>query len=345
VPDRRGRQSALAWLTAGAVIEGMPAERNQNHFYNAFTKRGPAPDWITAKDNELDLAKFWGELEKAVTSPSVAERDEHLATALLAAGGMLHVLEDMGAPARVRGDEDEFDLQLGAGMGDRGSRFERLAALLYGRLGVPDPLPAIRQKHARDFLVGLADWTATHFYSSGTLPARVQLPLHPGPVLPLVRAAERLPAPQPVREPDIAAGRGVVRDAAGVCLADYAVEDERLRFFISDDCAAAQLATLLPEVGGYSVGFLEWLFRGSLAVATLEGTVAVTVPQGEVGLGAGQVTLLGEDKNGRREVIGQAAWSANLSLPAKPGFARYFAVFKGTDEAGEPVVAVGSGAP
>jgi hypothetical protein len=345
VPDRRGRQSALAWLTAGAVVEGMPAERNRNHLWDAAGKRGPAPDWLIAKDNELSLLRFWSDLERAVTAPTPAEREEHLATALLAAGAMLHVLEDMGVPARVRADDDEFDLPLGAGLGDKGSRFERLATLLDGRLGVPEALPAIKHKHARDFYVGLAEWTATHFYSSGTLPSRIQLPLHPGPLLPLVLAAQRLPLPRPGRELDLQGGRGVARDAAGVCLADYAAEDGWLRFSISDDCAASQLATILPEVGGYAVGLLGWLFRGSLVVAPQDGSILVTVAQGELQLGAGQVTVLGEDKAGRREVIGTAAWSSNVTIPSRPGFVRMYAVFKGTDEDGEAVVAVGSGAP
>src|SRR5262249_26809667 len=42
VPDRAGRQSALGWLLAGAVVEGMPAAREQNHFYDPTSKRGLA---------------------------------------------------------------------------------------------------------------------------------------------------------------------------------------------------------------------------------------------------------------------------------------------------------------
>src|SRR5699024_6527346 len=89
VPDRRGRQSALAWLVAGSVVEGIPGDRDRNHFYDPVRKKGlsgggaslfgrmrgegevpsgmPAPDWIVSKDNDMGLARFWLELEQSAT--------------------------------------------------------------------------------------------------------------------------------------------------------------------------------------------------------------------------------------------------------------------------------------
>src|SRR5262249_52485767 len=40
VPDARGRQSALAGLLAGSVLEDLPATRARNHFYDPMHKTG-----------------------------------------------------------------------------------------------------------------------------------------------------------------------------------------------------------------------------------------------------------------------------------------------------------------
>jgi hypothetical protein len=382
VPDKAGRQSALAWLLAGAVVEGIPAVREENHFYDPLAKRGlpgkegaslgvilqsgvisvgghgvPAPDWIVAKDNELGLPRFWLELERSVTAPGPGERDEHLVLAFLCAGAMMHVLEDMGEPARVRGDLDEFLLPLGGGPRDRGSRFERLAALLYGRLGVPAPGKIVERKHARDFFtaadhLGLADVTSAGYYSSGTLPADVILPAspRPGAVPELVARASKLPSPRPERELDLTATPGpgpyghVLRTAGGVCLANYRVEDSTLRFNLSDDCAAEQIRALLPEIGSYATGLLEHLFRGALTVVVNQGSIDVSVPSSALQLGAGQLTFVAEDANGRRNPIGTGELhdgAARMAAPA--GATRVFVIFRGVDVNGEPLVAVGSG--
>jgi hypothetical protein len=380
VPDRAGRQSALAWLLAGAVIEGLPAAREQNHFYDPLARHGltggsgaslglllqagvtqvggagaAAPDWILAKDNDLGLEHFNLELARAVVSPSPDEREEHLASALVCAGAMLHVLEDVGEPARVRGDLDELTLPLGGGAGDRGSRAERLAALLYGRLGVPAPDAVTHRPHLRDYFtaddkLGLADLVNASYYSSGTLPAPVQVPSRPraGEVTELVARASRYPAPRPAQELDLTAASAgpdghILRGPGGVCLANYRVEGDRLTFAISDECAASQLGQLLPRIGGYAAGFLEHLFRGALVVAVQEGTARVSVASGDPQLGPGPVVFVGEDEAGRRRPLGTVPLRdgrAELAVPA--GVVMVYALWSGTDASGEQLVAVGS---
>lgn len=380
VPDKAGRQSALAWLLAGAVVEGIPSTREENHFYDPIAKRGlagksgasfgviiqsgvtsvgehglAAPDWIVAKDNELGLPRFWLELERSVSAPGPAERDEHMVLALLCAGAMMHVLEDMGEPARVRGDLDEFLLPLGGGPKDRGSRFERLAALLFGRLGVPAPGKVVERKNLRDFFtaadgMGLADVANAGFYSSGTVPGEVAIPVspRPGAVPELVARASHFASPRPTRELDVTPGGGpyghVLRSATGVCLANYRVEDDALRFTISDDCAAEQMRALLPEIGSYATGLLEHLFRGALTVVVTGNAVDISVPSSALQLGAGQLSIIAEDASGRRTPAGTGALrdgSARMPVPA--GATRIFVVFRGVDANGEPLVAVGSG--
>src|SRR5688572_6097517 len=98
-----------------------------------------------------------------------------MAAALIAAGAIIHVLGDLGSPSRVRGDEAAHFEALGGGPDDLGSRFERIAALAYGRLGVPGPSRVITREHLRDFFTaadgsGLADYVARSFFSPNTLP-------------------------------------------------------------------------------------------------------------------------------------------------------------------------------
>jgi hypothetical protein len=387
VPDRRGRQSALAWLVAGAVLEGIPGARERHHFYDPVHRRGltgrssdeplsvrllgklagdglpgsgkPAPDWIVDKENDLNLPRFWLELEGSVTAETPAARDEHLAMALVCAGAMLHVLEDMGAPARARDDLAEHLLPLGASRTDRGSRFERLAALLYGRLGVPAPRAAAARARPRDFFTaedgaGLADVTNRRWYSSGTLPRAVLAPADParGDVQKRVAGAQVYAQPAPRADVKLGPPPGpdghALRDEAGVCLANHRVIDGKLTFAISDACAAEQLAVILPEVAGHARAYLDWLFRGALTVSIMSGSAQVAVAEGEAGPAKGKLTVLAEDAEGRRRVLSVSDWggeaattTAATAVVVPEGTKRVVAVVRGVDAAGEEMVAVG----
>jgi hypothetical protein len=376
-PDARGQQSALGWLRAGALLEGIPATRNGNHFYDPVHKTGltgkgagglsefvtetvgggslaktgvPAPDWIAAKNNDLGIARFWLELERAGTAPAPTDRSQHLALALVCAGAMLHVLEDVGFPANARDDLKEYLSPLGGGAGDRGSRSARLATFLYGGLGVPAPEKPEKRDRWRTFFTaedgtGLADVTATRWYSLGTLPGEVVVrsSARADEILGRVKETLRFPSPAPteinLKRAESDEG-GVVR-ADGVCLATYRLRDERLWFELPDDCVAEQLGAILPVVGGYAAGMLDWLFRGQLDVAIKGGTATVSAAK----LGKGTLRLFAEDAQGVRRPMVEVAVAGGADLlgraPVPAGTARVAAVFKGVDAAGEEVVAIG----
>ncbi|HTN24408.1 MAG TPA: hypothetical protein VL120_10505, partial [Solirubrobacteraceae bacterium] len=150
VPDARGRQYALSWIAAGAAVADQPTKYAANHFYNLFTGKGltradigvvgraksavlsrlgratlpstgvPAPDWVTAKDNPLGLDGFLDQYAKAIRSGTPGERNRAMAGALVAAGAILHVLGDLGAPSRVRGDAAAHLERIGPGRDDLG---------------------------------------------------------------------------------------------------------------------------------------------------------------------------------------------------------------------------------
>jgi hypothetical protein len=379
VPDARGRQSAVAWLTAGAALADYPASQAANHFFDPATGAGwippergltgrlrelvgqgavpdkgiPAPDWLTAKTNPFNLDQFLNQYAKAVSAATPGERSRYMAAALVAAGAMLHTVGDLGAPSRVRGDAAAQLEPLGAGPDDLGSRFERIAALTYGRLGVPPPSRTVTRSHLRDFITakdggGLADLIARSYFSPNTLPepTRVSDDIRPH----LARPQPALPA----RLNIMAATRddgAALRSPSGTCLAHYRVDHDILAFSIDDDCALEQLAAILPEVAAYETGLLDFLLRGEL---TINAGGQITV-QG-TGLGAGNVEILVEDDRGVRTSLasvavagsGSAAGSgsgapASLASVAAPATGtRVIAVYRGVDTAGEPIVAVGA---
>jgi hypothetical protein len=379
VPDARGRQAAIAWLSAGAALADVPEASAANHFYDVAHKTGwvrpdldladgiadrvrraagrvplpdrgvPAPDWVVDKANPFSLAQFLDKYAKAVTAASPGERSRQMAAALIAAGAMLHVLGDLGAPARVRGDYAAQLQPLGGGPDDLGSRFERIAALAYGRLGVPGPSRVITRSHLRDYFTapdtnkegaGLADEIAESFFSTNTLPTPSRVVGNHRPEL--VRPLPALPPKLNL----MAAGRedgATIRSAAGVCLARYRVDHDVLTFSLDDDCMLEQVAQILPEVAAYETGLLDFLFRGELTVKVDRDVVV----SGK-GLAAGQLELLVEDDRGVRTSLGSrsaagataGAELGHFDLP--PTGARVVAIFRGADAANEPIVAVGS---
>jgi hypothetical protein len=380
VPDARGRQSALAWLAAGAALADVPAKYGANHFYDVVNGHGwthpslsvisgladsvrralgraslpehgvPAPDWVVAKDNPFNLAAFLDQYTKAATAATPGERSRHMAAALIAAGAMLHTLGDLGAPSRVRGDEAAHLQPLGGGPDDLGSRFERIAALAYGRLGVPAPSRTITRTHLRDYFVGpqkqpgLANIAADSYFSPGTLPHSTRVGSDTKPEL-----ARSLPA-LPARLNLMAASRDegtTLRDAAGVCLARYKVEHSILSFALDDDCMLEEVTAILPEVAAYETGLLDFLFRGSLDI-----TLGTQLVVSGTGLGLGDVDVMIEDDRGVRQKLAtvqtiaarvaadKVSEIAHLPLPTTG--TRVIAVFHGADAAGEPIVAVGS---
>jgi hypothetical protein len=366
VPDARGRQTALAWIAAGAALADVPASHAANHFYDPATHTGwikpdlglrgvmiktglpdrgvPAPDWIVDKTNPFNLSGFLDQYAKSVTGATPGERSRAMAGALVAAGAMLHTLGDLGNPARVRSDEQSFFQPLGGGPADLGSRFERIAALAYGRLGVPGPSRVITRSHLRDYFTsvdggGLADKISRSYFSPNTLPQDTRVGDETKPTL--ARPQPGLPT----RLNLIVASRDegtTLRASDGTCLARYKVDHGILHFSLDDDCMLEQVATILPEVTAYETGLLDFLLRGELTI-TIGSEVVVT----SKGLGAGTVELVVEDDRGVRTPAGTMAVAAGhtdqlAQFPVPPAGTRVLAVFRGADAAGEPIVAVGA---
>ncbi len=387
VPDGRGRQSALSWLVAGSAVADSPSAFAANHYLDPLTGEGignnalvaarpalsdrifqrlysegilrphpSAADWVVDAKNPMGLTGFLQQYAKAVQAKTPGERERHLAGALLAAGAILHVLEDMGSPSHVRDDLGAHLVRVGPDRMDIGSRFEEIASLAYGRLGVPEPTAPVRRDNLRAFFtakdgLGLADLTSSEYFSRNTLPRPIELDGRVGKeeLGRLLAASVRRPAPVPLPKLDlIGAARGAVTltGARGQCLARYRLTKAHLVFSTDDDCALEQLALLLPRTGAYATGLLDYLFRGDLAVYAKPSGVSAAVAGAAAG--AGTLELFWDDVRGVRSSLGTvkvtgASKGKQLGTgPTAPAKAvRVVALFVGVNASGEPLVATG----
>jgi len=227
-----------------------------------------------------------------------------------------------------------------------------VAALAYGRLGVPSPGRELVRLDTREtgvagYLTALADDTSRRWFSAGTLPASIQVPrrYRSSELAALLGKAVRRPEPVPPPTLDLVAaarvGGQTLRDASGTCLARYQVVSGRLQFTLDDRCVVEQLAVVLPEVGERATELLDYLFRGELAIR--DGAVSAV----GVGLGAGTLEVYAEDSAGTRtslsrvEIKAVAAGQPAARLDVPAGARRVAALFRGVDAAGQPLVASG----
>ena len=355
-PSRDAMFDVLSWMSRWQVFAAQDSwtRLRANVSGDPLPDQGvPAPAWIVAKDNPLGVTGFLDQYAKAVRSATPGERSRAMAGALVAAGAILHVLEDLGSPSHVRGDTQAHLARAGDSDSDRGSRFERIAALAYGRIGVPGPsrvvsrtsLMAFFTSHSAGGEPGLAEDTADHWFSPNTLPAPTRIGTGGRNVQPtLARPRPALPLRMNLMAASQPDGT-TLSDADGVCLARYRVDRGILTFWQDDDCMLAEVDAILPEVSSYATGALDFLFRGELAVA-IENGHAVAKAKGA--LGAGTLELLAEDGRGVRTsikklTVASGADGATLGDADLPdGARRAVALFTGVDGAGEPIVAVGT---
>lgn len=396
-PDEHQVLRAAGWGMAGSVLAQIPASLNRHHFYcpplrtglddrapvlgtllgflamleggdtvrEFFTGTGfdltgiPATRWIRHQHNRWSVDAFHDALAASITAPTPALRDHHLALALVALGGVLHVLQDMASPTQVRNDFVGGRLQkLGSSTFDRGSAYERFVARRYGQFGVPRYQGApIRSERIEGFFTnpswnGLADIASVGHFSPGTLPAPVQILESSDPGELRQRINGRLPLTKPSLGPiDLAClrrhERCHVMGKHGPLAAYHVDKEGQLRFFLDDSCHAATARHLLPLAVGYSTGLIDHLLRARIALTEDRGGLRLT--NRGVPLKAARAVVLAENGKGQRGVVAEP----KLSLPAggKGELARFsptlpqgtralYVLVRGTDEHDEPFVAV-----
>ena len=299
VPDARGRQTALAWIAAGAALADVPATHGANHFYDPATRqrlgasgradcrghrllRRSAARAARARRARARLGHRQAEPVQPRGLPRPVREGRHRRDAGRALALRWPARSSRPArcstcsaisahPSRVRGDYAAHLEPLGGGPDDLGSRFERIAALAYGRLGVPAPsrvdharAPA-RLLHRRRTATGLADKIAAAYFSPNTLPE----PTRVGDETSSRSSCAPQPA-LPTRLNLMAASRddGTTLRIARRHLprALPASITARSSFSLDDDCMLEQVAAILPEVAAYETGLLDFLLRGELTI-------------------------------------------------------------------------------
>jgi hypothetical protein len=391
-PDAGQRQPALGWILAGAVLSHVPATRARLHFWDPSTGRGlaqeggaaawsdsvgalfdeasprglvtgtaarreqpPAWAWLNAPENDEGLPSFMQGMADAVTLPSAEARETALVQGLLALGGILAVLEDLGEPAHVRNDLDKAFLAEPTGVGhatpfNRGSLYERWVADHLGQSGVPAASAPVSRPTFESYFVGadgegLANRTQRRFFSVGTVPedqAATSVSTPRG-LADAAQASLTYALPRVGKLSFGGAGPRYVVEKEGdrVCRKlGYELGRGRLHFFLDDDVYADTAGVLLPEIGAYGAGLIDFLFRAEVAL-TLEGNTVTAAVKGTVGsLSDASLTLVAEDAQGKRAVIGTIANADAASASVPAGTRRVFAVIRGQDQRG-PLTGLG----
>ncbi len=391
VPDASGRMTALSWLVLGSVVADMPASHAAFHFLNPQTgtglsnrsAKGPihqlylallgahgepglrtggqtAQDWWKANDNPLGYPGFATQFRQAVTAQSQGERTRHLAGSLVSAGAMLHLLQDMGVPSRVRDDISAHQQQIGSHETDRGSRLERIAALAFGRLGIPKASSAPKITSLAGHLsnpaqTGLANLVSGQYFSTGTLPTSFKVKRDTGSSAFRTKLDEHLRRPSPSSQSssgegssfDLVAARNEEgaswRNADGVCLARYHVKQAKVRWSLDDECVLEQLEAILPRIAGYGVSFLETLFPSDLEFQSDAGRISLHL--GPKHYGHGKLRFFSDAADGTRSEFHsvEISTAGAVALPHVPaGSVRVTALFDGNDVQGAPLLATTS---
>jgi hypothetical protein len=387
-PSADGVATAAAWVRAGAVLEKTPPERGRHHFFEparraglddapglsgtlhavrltlddgatvreaatglAFTLDGmPAIDWLRSAQNDLGLPGFFDHWARAASGGRAVERETELVRALLALGGSLAVLEDMGQPAFVRNDfRGEFLAD------DAGSAFERFVADRYGAVALPAAAAPVARGTVESYFFagdgqGLAQRTQSSFFSAGTLPGDLRVD-HGDDRSEIERLLnQRLSFPGPaVRGLDLVAdGKTRYLRHDGARVAAYQVLGGRLHFFLDPSVYRDAARRWLPVIEGYAAGLVDHLLRVRVELATAEGSVTVAV-RGVIGTVAPGALLhvLAEDASGLRKEIAQAPLRPDVQLTfVVPAGARKLAAYgDGSDDGGRFVAVAEIGVP
>ena len=376
----------MSWIVAGSVVADVPVEIAGHHFYDPRTGLGlssstslglarsagrhvsgagsvlrsggePAKLWWKSPANALGYEGFLAQFRKAVASAGSYERNRHLAGSLISAGAMLHVLQDMGSPSHVRDDLGAHHDRVGTDLSDLGSRFERVAALAFGRLGIPRSAKAPELASLADHFSnternGLADITERGYFSRHTLPrsAKVKRDAGSSTFRKAIETSLRRPEPAPPTRLDLVAARNpngaTWINERGVCLAQYKWRRSKITWKMDDACALEQLEDILPTVAAYGSSFLEMLFPSDLSLTKHSGQL---VAEGSARYTKGSLTVFADAADGTRTQFHSLSLSAQAednvlgNLPAPPkGSTRVTLLFDGQDSQGNPLLATTS---
>jgi hypothetical protein len=398
VDGDRWETSALGWLRVGIALEAADRTRLLHHFVDAedpgaatwrasgrhrttwrrierraggglATRLGrggfsgeatSAIGWMTSKDPFGPAALFAHQRAASLAATS-AERDRHLALALVAAGALLHVVQDLAVPANARGDLLGMMVPLSSSRGDRGSPLAEYARLTFGRsMPVPVALSGRTEevappKSVREVLLGdgtregLVALAATHFFSDGRLPPPRVLDraLDPGAAAAAWLGDDAAGLDPAERDGAVMqpwpAEAGYLRSKTGRALAAWSADDTGLvRGYLDRRVLREHALVLLPAAVQASVDTLELLWPQW--PTTQHDTAANLVEiDADPTLADRELLVLVEDAEGQRTVARRIALLAgrsrvrDVSPAALPEGAHVVLVLTGTRADGQRI--------
>lgn len=391
-------QTAIGWLRLGMVAEVSPAARVTHHFLDrdqpdaaswadpelsagALRRRqarangeplagvltgtnfdGHSPSaiaWLSDTSDPLAPPQTFANLELASTAATRAERNHHLALALIGVGALLHVVQDIGVPAHARGDATAFFSPLSRAPGDRGLPLQEFARLEYGRRDLPGvvkgipaavpsgvPLASSLLGHLlgddASGYAGLASFASLRFFSESSLPS----PRYLDTSLDAAAAAAALLEDGLALDPAELDGatlspwpaeRGYLLSPTGRALAAFDSDLEgRTRLFLDEAVYREQSASLIPAGVDATRSLLDLLWPQWPTTAATSTRATLSVPsewQGEL------IVFLETEKGDRSERARVSlAPELELALPSVGVGERIVLVILASREPGPPVV-------
>jgi hypothetical protein len=348
------------YLYGGGTLAGALTGAN-------FDLRGKsALRWAHAKSNHYSLAEHWRHRYQAMVARHGRARLHELTMALVTMGALSQLLQNMGCPSYVRNDFITSHLRQGNILGE--TPYARYVAEQFGRSGIPKLSgKRVRQRRFDDLFfnskaTGLAQTTARHYFSPGTLPQPVTFEPSKEAQKHLASFEKKWPRPelspldwklQPgqtryLERSQSSSGFGPIR------LAAYGVSPHgELRFWLERRVYRDYASELLPRVVRYTEALIAFLLRGQLELtAVKEGkSEMIAVKNNGVPLASGQLVVLAQNRKGKRASIARKKISSKVENGATlveiarstlPADTRAIAaVFKGTDTQKQRLVADG----
>lgn len=256
-------RSAATWRRIARRAGGSLAARVGRTGFAGSTQS--ASGWLQSDADPFGPAALYAHQRAAALAPTAAERDRHRALAMVCAGVLLHVVQDLSLPAHARGDLAGTLVPLSDDRTDRGSPLGEYARLTFGRAmpiaidinarasEVPAPASLRALLFGDAEREGLATFAGTRFLSDGSMPAPVQIDATLDPVAAAkqwlgtdgggLSAVEREGA---VLEPWPATS-GYVRTTAGRALAAWTMDTNGVvRGYLDRRVLREQALRLLP---------------------------------------------------------------------------------------------------
>ncbi|MFV8756035.1 hypothetical protein ACNOYE_36245 [Nannocystaceae bacterium ST9] len=392
-------QPALGWLKLGMVAEVTPVARQVHHFLDRETPTSPtwsdpelpastlrqrqarangeplagvltstnfagqsssAIAWFEDTRDPLAPTQTFAHLELASTATSRAERDHHLALALIGVGALLHVVQDLGVPAHARGDATAFFSPLSPALGDRGLPLQEFVRFEYGRRDLPGvgkgipttpptgiPLSSTLIGHVlgdADY-EGLATQASQRYFSESSLPPPRFLELD----MSAREAATTLLGEQPSIDPvelDGAtlspwpADRGYLLSPTGRALSAFDTDLEgRIRLYLDEAVYREQAYALIPETVDVTRSLLDLIWPAWPTMQRSTSAATLAIPATWTG---GRVLAFVETERGERTLHSEVAIvpdaDLRIPLPVVGEGERALLVVIATREPGPPIV-------